>query len=152
MKKLIALGVGALASASLVLGASPVKASPADPIVDAAFCADLAIKVNTSATARSSAQSLAEIADQNVIDKRNLLDDAIEEWVIAFGEHLLELDEAGGNPAATQAILDAAAAEVTENVGPWGQAKIDQFNARHAADLAEVVYDMNVTLQNTVCS
>ena len=151
MKKFIAAGVGILASASLVLGASPVKASPQDPIVDEQFCSDLANKVNTSLASLTNLTSLLGIADNEVDAKRAILDNEIAEWVVAFGNHLLELDEVDGNTAATKAILDAEAADVTEAVGPWGQAKINQFTAQHNADLAQVVHDMNTTLAGTVC-
>lgn len=152
MKKFIALGVGALASASLVLGASPVKASPADPIVDEQFCSDLANTVAASAASLTNLTSLLGIANGDVAAKRAILDTEIAEWVVAFGNHLLELDKVEGNPAATKAVLDAEAADVNAAVGPWGQAKVNQFNAQHNADLAQVVNAMNGTLQSTVCS
>ena len=152
MKKLIAAGVGVLASASLVLGASPVSASPADPIVDEEFCVDLGNTIATSLASLTNLTSLLNVANGDLASKRSIMDTEIAEWVAAFGNHLLELDKVDGNPAATQAVLDAEAADVTDAVGDWGQAKLAQWTADHNADLAEVVHAMNTTLQSTVCA
>ena len=152
MKKLIAAGIGVLASASLVLGASPVSASPQDPIIDPQFCSDLSNTVAASLASLNNVTSLLGIANGEVGAKRAILDTQISEWVVAFGKHLQELDKVEGNTGATQAILVAEAAAVPEAGGPWGQAQINQFNAQHEADLTQVVHAMNTTLQGTVCA
>jgi hypothetical protein len=152
MKKFIAAGVGILASASLVFGASPVKASPQDPIVDEQFCTDLSNTIATSLATLNHVTSLLGVANGDLENKRNIMNTEIAEWVTAFGNHLLELDAVDGNTAATQAILDAEAADVTGAVAAWGQAKLAQWTAQHNADLAQVVQAMNTTLQGTVCT
>ncbi|MDQ3980044.1 MAG: hypothetical protein M3314_10900 [Actinomycetota bacterium] len=151
MKKFIAAGVGVLASVSLVLGASAVSASPADPIVDEEFCLDLGVTTGTSGAGLEAANTLLGVANGDIAAKRAILDSAVVAWVQAFGDHLLELDKVDGTPDATQAILNAAAADVTDAVGPWGQAKLNQWTAQHNADIAAIAHLMNTTLQASVC-
>ena len=149
MKKFIALGVGALASASLVLGASPVKASPAEPVVPD-VCESLPLTILNSNNAEAAAAAALGAANTDLANKRAALNSAVADWVTAFANHLVELDEVGGTPGATQILLDDAAAEVTEKVTPWGNAKIAQWNAQHALDIAQVVTLMNATLNGAL--
>lgn len=149
MKKFLAIGLTTLSAATFVLGVGTAQASPSDPVVPD-VCADLPSTILNSNNAAAAALATRDAADADLSSKRDALDSAVVDYVTAFANHLVELDKVDGTPAATQAILDAASAKVSEKVTPWGNAKIAQWNAQHNLDIANVVKLMNDTLQGTL--
>ena len=152
MRKCFALTLATVSVSAVMVSAIPSGASPSDPVVPK-VCADLPVMLLNSANALSAANGTLNTANVDLTNKRNLLNTAVAEWVTAFANHLVELDKVDGNPAATKALLDAAAAKVTQRVGPWGQAKLAQWDAQHKADIATIALLINTTLDGQLpCS
>ena len=152
MRKFLAMGIATVSATAVLVSAVPSGASPEDPVVPK-VCADLPVKLLNSLNAMNAANGTLNAANVDLNNKRTLLNTAVVEWVTAFADHLVELDEVGGNPAATKAVLDAAQSKVTQRVGPWGQAKLTQWEAQHAADIATIAHLMNTTLDDQLpCS
>ncbi len=150
MKKFIALGVSALSAATLIIGASPVKASEHEIIPQ--VCADMTdIIVESTAALELASNALGDAQDE-LGTTETALTEAITDYVLAFADRLRAEDSVEGyEVAVTQAALDAAGVAVGTAAQNWGQAKLDLFEAQHNFDLAKIVDGMNDTLNGSLC-
>ena len=148
MKKIIALGVGVLSAASLVIGAtaSPARAE----IVTEEFCEDLAGILTTVGDQLTAVTETLGTADDALETARGDLNSAIGEWVTA-AVNLVKAADAGEDTRVQEAAYVVETEQLLDAGAAWSQAKVDQYNAQTNVDLTEMVHSIYSQAEDGLC-
>jgi|SRR5919199_3544653 hypothetical protein len=150
MKKLIALGVGAISAASLVIGAAPAHA--VEPVIATPqFCSDLSVTIATLNAQALAADGALSTANAAVTTTRGALDEALGSWVGA-AVNLVKAVDLGQDTSVQQAAYNVATTALTTAGTAWSQAKLAAFNAQNNDDLAHMVAAIYQGAQSGLCA